>query len=122
MKRILLVDDDDAYREGVRRVLVSRGYDVVESRDGREALRRPDLAGVDLVITDIVMPEIEGLELITRLRGARPDVKILAVSGSPYALPGNYLEVARKMGAAATLTKPFGVEELVDAVRGLVGG
>lgn len=121
MKRILIVDDDDVFRAGVRRVLESRGYDVVESRDGREALRRTDLAGVDLVITDIVMPEIEGIELITRLREAHPATRILAVSGSPYAAPGNYLEVAKRLGASASLTKPFGLEQLVESVRGLIG-
>lgn len=120
MKRILIVDDDAAVRGAIRHVLQPKGYDLIEAEDGKKALLTPDLGMVDLVITDIVMPEFEGNELITRLRRSHPRMKILALSGSPYALPGKYLDVASILGANATMTKPFRGEELLTTVRSLL--
>lgn len=121
MKRIILVDDDDAVRVALRSVLEPRGYQVFEAENGAKALSLPELATASLVITDIVMPDFEGTELIMRLRRERPDLKILALSGSPHAIPSQYLDVARKLGASATLLKPIGSRDLLEAVHGLIG-
>jgi DNA-binding response OmpR family regulator len=115
---ILLVEDDDAIREIVRKALVSAGYDVEEAADGAVAVaayvRRPS----DLVITDLVMPEKDGLQAIIELRRLDPAVKIIAMSGGGRMLaPAQlYLESARLFGARRILAKPFNMAALLATV------
>ncbi|MGA3015850.1 MAG: PAS domain S-box protein [Bryobacteraceae bacterium] len=116
---ILVVDDDAAIRSLFHEILARAGYRVMEAADGAQALAAMSEGGVDLVITDLVMPEKEGIETILEIRKSHPQVKIAAVSG---AFGGNYLEVASKLGAEATLAKPVSEEALVDTVRRLLGG
>jgi len=73
------------------------------------------------VITDLIMPDKEGLETIMELRAAQPDMKIIAMSGGGRNRPGDYLKVARQMGAAQVLAKPFSSQELLDCVRTVIG-
>ena len=101
MARILLIDDDDTVRTMLRLTLVHFGHTVIEARDGKEGLELFQDANVDLLITDIVMPEKEGLEVLMELRKKHPPVKIIAISG------GDYLHMAKLMGAAKVLAKPF---------------
>jgi CheY-like chemotaxis protein len=100
-------------------MLEGRGYEVVQASDGGEVLRMKELSSADLLITDIVMPNVEGTELIMRLRSKRPELPILALSG--HATTGVYLDVASKLGAQKTLAKPFPSSALIEAVRELVG-
>jgi CheY-like chemotaxis protein len=81
MSRILLIDDDDQFRGMLRQALRPEGYEVVEARDGKEGLIRFRTAAIDLVITDILMPEQEGLQTIRELRAEFPAIKIIAISG-----------------------------------------
>jgi CheY-like chemotaxis protein len=115
---VLVVDDEAEIRRLLRRILESAGYDVTEAGNGRLAMKQ--LAGrpADLVITDIVMPECEGIELIGRLRKERPEVKVIAVSG---AFGGQFLHVAQAVGAHTVLQKPLRAEGVLAAVRQLLG-
>jgi CheY-like chemotaxis protein len=116
---ILVVDDDAAIRSLFHKILARAGYRVMEAADGAQALAAMSEGGVDLVITDLVMPEKEGIETIVEIRKSYPQVKIAAVSG---AFGGKYLEAASLLGADAALAKPVSEETLVDTVRRLLGG
>src|SRR5690349_15882016 len=120
MARILLIDDDDLLRTALRLTLAHFGHTVIEARDGKEGMRLFPTAAADLVITDIVMPEKEGLEVLMELRKQRPPVKIIAISGGGRVSPDDYLNTARQMGAARVLAKPFTNEELLATVDALL--
>ena len=122
MARILVIEDVDEVRWVIRRTLESEGYEVVEASDGVEGTRLFREKPADLIVTDIIMPDKEGIETIRELRSDFPDVKIVAISGGGKIGPFDYLELAKKFGASRTLAKPFGVEELVEAVRELLPG
>lgn len=123
MARILLVEDDDAVREILRKALVSEGHTVDEAPNGELALAAHRRQASDLVITDLVMPEKDGLEMIIELRRMDPAVKIIAMSGGGRTLgPGQlYLESARLFGAHRLLSKPFTAAALLKAVSDLLG-
>jgi CheY-like chemotaxis protein len=118
-RAILVVDDDAAVRSLFHAILARAGFRVMEAADGAQALAALREGGVDVVITDLVMPEKEGLETIGEIRRSYPHVKIAAVSG---AFGGRFLETASLLGADATLAKPVTEEALVDMVRRLLGG
>jgi DNA-binding NtrC family response regulator len=114
--RILVVDDDDAMRAIVEHPLRRQGHDVVGATNGAHALRLLGESSFDLVITDLVMPEVEGLELVRALRNRVPRPRIIAMSGAGHGGPVDYLVVARTLGATATLAKPFTQQALLDLV------
>jgi len=116
--RILVIDDDEDFRSMLRTALEQDGYAVEEARNGREGLQRYVIAPPDVVITDLLMPEREGLETIRALRQMNPQVKIIAISGGVGLL--NFLPLARKFGALRTLQKPFTLQQLHDVVREVV--
>jgi CheY-like chemotaxis protein len=120
-KRIIVADDEEAVRGVIRRQLEKHGYEVIEVDDGQEVLKLLEHTAADLLITDLVMPNVEGIELIGRLHHAHPELPIIALSGNPHALPGKYLHMAGKIGARRTLEKPFASADLLQAVRDLVG-
>jgi CheY-like chemotaxis protein len=111
---LLVIDDDPAVRGFLRQILSGAGYVVVEAGDGKSGMRKIETQGVELVITDLVMPEQEGLETLQRLRVQRPNLPVIAISG---AFGGSYLNTARRLGATATLAKPIDPETLLRAVR-----
>lgn len=117
MSKILLADDEDVFATMLQRSLTLFGHEVIRARDGREALRIYDPALVELVITDLIMPDMEGVELIIALRKLRPDVKVIAMSGGGRNHPQAYLQIAEKIGALRTLAKPFPITALVAAVE-----
>jgi len=112
--RVLIVDDESAVRNFFRRVLTEAGWGVVVAEDGAAALKIANSQRFDLLLTDLVMPNCEGIEVIRRIRKEQPELKIIAVSG---AFGGAFLEIARLLGASRTLAKPVTAEELVSAVR-----
>lgn len=114
--RVLVVEDDVLIREMMRDILVRAGYDVRTAAHGREGLASFEEWPDAIVITDLVMPEIEGLELIRRVRRANPDARIIAMSGGGRVGSGCYLRLASAMGAAHTIKKPFVRRELLEAV------
>ena len=120
MFRILVIDDDVQVRKMLRLTLAAEGFDVVEAQDGKVAMRlfRQDQA--DLVITDLIMPEKEGIETIIELKRDFPDIKIIAISGGGRIDPKDYLYLAEKLGAQVTLEKPFTRKEVLEAVYELI--
>lgn len=122
MALILIIDDDLKIREVLRQILEHAGYEVMEAPDGKEGIRLYRERQAELVITDIIMPKKEGLETITDLRIEFPEVKIIAISGGGLIGPETYLELAEVFGANRLLTKPFGHEELLEAVQDLLVG
>jgi CheY-like chemotaxis protein len=107
-------------QKGVKLGLEGAGYEVAEAPDGTQGIRLYRQQPCDLVITDIIMPEKEGLETIRELRRDFPDVKILAISGGGRIRPDEYLPLAKKFGAHRTLAKPFEQKELLEAVQELL--
>jgi DNA-binding response OmpR family regulator len=122
MARILLVDDDDPFRKMLRLTLVKLEHDVVEAGNGREALKLQRAGGADLLLTDLVMPDQEGLETIQRFRREFPAVRIIAMSGGGRINARDFLKIAGLMGAGHTLTKPFATTELTAAIDRLLAG
>ena len=120
MARILVIEDDDWVRGVVNAALLRDGHVVTEACNGKEGLARYRPETIDLVVTDLIMPEIEGLETIAELKRKFPTIKILAVSGGGRMAPESQLKVASKMGARGVLAKPFSVEALSAAVQQLL--
>ena len=120
MERIIVIDDDRNCRETVRRALVLDGHEVELAAEGEGGLRLCRAHPPDLVITDLFMPGMEGIETIRALRGEFPDVGIIAVSGSIRRGAGDLLTVALRLGAQATLDKPFDADVLLVAVRSVL--
>jgi two-component system response regulator PilR (NtrC family) len=119
MKRILVVDDDSGMRMILKRFLERDGYRVEEAVNGAEAMEHLRACAYDLVITDLVMPEKTGFELINELHALRPGAKVIAFSGGGVVGAEACLDIARRDGAARTFPKPFDMAELLDAVKEL---
>ena len=117
MMRILIVDDEEMVREGLALVLQHAGYEVAMAENGRVALEQFQRKPADLVITDILMPEREGLETIADLRAINPALKIVAISGGARFGKIDVLNVALNFGADATLRKPVSNKQLLRVVR-----
>jgi DNA-binding NtrC family response regulator len=115
MARILLVDDDGAFLNVQEEFLRREGHEVVTAGNGRQALKLVQDHDFDLVITDIIMPDQEGIETIITLRRTRPALRIIAMSGGGRLSSDDYLEMARRFGAR-TLAKPFTRQDLLEAV------
>lgn len=113
---MLVVDDEAQVRSFLVSVLEAEGYTVLEAADGREAQARCQEYAVDLVITDLVMPDQEGLETIHTLGRQSPDIPVIAISG---AFGGAYLQLAKKLGAQAVFRKPFQAEAILSEVHRL---
>jgi len=116
--KILLIEDDRIERKMIRRWLEGSGWRVFEASDGNEGLAQCRRHRPDLVITDIVMPDKEGIELIIDIRFNDPDIKLIAISGAGNR-PGEYLPIAKAVGAQRTFLKPIDRAELIDAVQAL---
>ncbi len=116
MTRILVIDDDVLIRKLVAKTLARAGYEVAVAADGHEAERIYRSEPADMIITDLFMPEKEGMEIIRELRHDFPEVKIIAISGAGSLGTVDYLEMARMIGAGRTLAKPFAPEDLLATV------
>jgi CheY-like chemotaxis protein len=121
MSRILVIEDDEMVRTSVAKILVLMGHTVVEARDGKEGLALFSESGADLVITDLVMPEKEGLEVMMEIKRTHPATRIIAISGGGRRGPGDLLRIAKHLGAAKVLSKPFSFEGFKAAVTEVLG-
>jgi CheY-like chemotaxis protein len=120
MAQVLLIDDDPKMRTTLRRILESAGHAVLEAGNGREGLSLFQSRAFDVVVTDIIMPEKEGIETIIELRRTARGSRILAISGGGHAGKVDFLAVAKKLGADLVLQKPIRAAELLRAVATLV--
>ena len=120
MAKILLIDDDELVRYSLTRVLQGPGHEVVQAPDGVEGLRLFRSAPPALVITDIVMPEQDGLGLISEIRKLDKRVPILVMSGGGDKLGTDFLVLAQLMGANAILAKPFDNAVLLGKIASLL--
>lgn len=118
MARILIIDDDMQFRTTMGKILEAAHYEVVLAEDGNEGIQKQYAEPMDLIITDLFMPEREGLETIQQLRKDFPEVPIIAISGGD--MSGTMLIIADKLGADKVLQKPFDAEILVKAVQEVV--
>jgi CheY-like chemotaxis protein len=116
MKRILVIDDDGEIRDMLAIMLEQEGYEAVRAENGAAGLRLYREKPFDLVITDIFMPEMEGLETIRELRQLDPGARIIAISGGSSRAAMDFLPLAEHLGASCTLHKPIPGQELLDAV------
>lgn len=120
MPVVLLIEDDNELREMLRTALVRKDYVVLEAANGKEALIHFKPGVTDLVITDLIMPEEDGLKVIMKIREMKPGIKVIAISGGGKAGPGNYLHLAKALGADATYSKPFSVNELIGKIADML--
>ena len=117
MERVLIIDDEELVRVTLRQILENAGYETSEASDGRQALADYKVSRPDLVITDIIMPDKEGIETIIELRAMDPDAKIIAISGGGRIGASDYLELAKRLGANKVIPKPLNSEKLLQAVE-----
>jgi len=116
MKNILVVDDNQMMRKLIRNLFHGEEYEIMEATNGMEGLDFVKQNPIDLIITDIVMPKMEGIELIMNIRRDFPKIKIIAISGGkPY-----YLYMAKKLGIDGIFTKPLNHHAFLQAVKKVI--
>lgn len=120
MPVIMIIEDDRDLSEMLRSALLRKEYTVLQADNGREALKNFKPGVTDLVITDLLMPEEDGLRVIMQMRELKAGIKVIAISGGGKAGPGSYLEMAITLGADAVFSKPFSVNELVMRIEELL--
>jgi DNA-binding response OmpR family regulator len=116
-RHVLVIDDDRIVRDALRQVLQKAGYGVTCAADGVAGLAAFRAHRPDLIITDIIMPEKEGIETIIEVRAEAPDLPILAISGGARVGNADFLQIARRLGATDILPKPFEPKELLAKVE-----
>lgn len=117
--KILIIDDDEFIRIAIKNILKKVGPTLYEAADGRAGIELYKREKPDVVITDILMPDKEGLETITELRLINPCVKIIAISGGGYTQNMGFLQLAQKLGANRALSKPIKPDELLNCIRAI---
>lgn len=120
MARILLLDDEEALLRLMADVLEREGHDVITSTDGRRSEEHDLIMTLDLVVTDLMMPNSDGLEVVRNVRATHPELKILAISGGGRAISQNFLPAAQAMGADDILNKPFRPSAFLEKVKSLL--
>ena len=121
MTRVLVIDDDKDLRRALCEVLSRAGYEAIEAADGRVGLACYREHPADVVITDIFMPEKEGIETILAIRHEFPEARIIAISGGGEGSRFSYLCYARQLGATRTLAKPFSPPQLLGVIEEMLG-
>ena len=117
MAKLLIIDDDAQFRAFMEEALTDSGYEVYTAENGVLGLECVNREQPDIVITDIVMPEKEGVEVILELKQAGDSVPVIAMSGGNLGNSNSYLHMAKKLGAAAVIAKPFQLEDLIAEIN-----
>lgn len=121
MKRILVIDDEEQIRNVLKKILERSGYKVSTANNGADGLHKFKRNPSELVITDLTMPEMDGMEAITRITKLAPGTKIIAISGGGERFPDYFLPMAGESGAHMTFKKPVSAKEIVRAVEEMIG-
>lgn len=116
-KKILIVDDDEAICKMLVRLLSRYGYETSVANNGNEGLKKCAVVNFDLIITDIIMPDMEGIEFIITLKRKYPEINVIAMSGGGYLAPQEYLDTAKDFGVIDTFTKPFNIKTLIAKIN-----
>lgn len=117
-QKILVVDDESAIIDLITLILTEEGYEVSTAQNGKEGLKQFESVGPDLIITDIIMPDMEGIEFIKALAKKKKNIPIIVMSGN--IIGTKFLKPARLFGAKAALTKPFTTQDLIEMVAKLL--
>lgn len=120
MSAVLIVEDEKELREMLRTSLLRRQYVVYEAANGKEAIMHFKPSVTDVVVTDLIMPDEDGLKVIIKLKELKPSLKIIAISGGGKAGPGSYLNLAKALGADAIFSKPFPINDLIAKIEELL--
>jgi DNA-binding response OmpR family regulator len=120
MPGVLIVEDDKELREMLKLSLLRRNFTVLEAENGKAAITHFKPLITDLVVTDLIMPEEDGLKVVIKLRELKPSIKIIAISGGGKVGPGSYLNLAKALGADAIYSKPFSINELIAKIEQLL--
>ncbi len=122
MAKILIVDDDPDVCFVLKKLLERKGHEAVTSLNGLEALKCLERSPFDVVITDLIMPEMDGIELITKMRITYPEQKVIAISGGGRINAAVYLQMAKLLKVKHTFQKPIKADELLNAIDDLLRG
>ena len=120
-KSILIIDDDSYVRNSLKQVLEFHGYKVYEARNGKEGIEAYRRINTDIVLTDIYMPDKDGLETLREIKKEFPDAKIIVMSGF-YQSNMDFFEVARSLGAIVCINKPFTADDIIEVVDSTLEG
>ncbi len=115
MARVLVIEDDELARESVTLMLEESGHEVSMADDGDVGLKMFAEEPYDLVVTDLIMPEVNGMDVLSQIKQEHPDTRVIVISGGGRLTPVSYLDVAEKLGADDVLTKPFTAFELTSS-------
>lgn len=118
--QILLIDDDEDFRETVEETLQELGYSVATASDGRQGLAWLKTSAADLVLCDLLMPQMDGLEVVDALAEQTPRPRLVLMSGGGSVGADTYLELGAQLGTDATLRKPFSRQQLSDVIAPLL--
>lgn len=119
--KILIIDDDELIRLTLKNTLKKIECTVLEAENGNTGIALFKLEKPDLVITDMLMPDKEGLETISEIRAVNPNAKIIAMSGGGSSKNMAFLQLAQKMGASRIMSKPIKPDDLLNAIKSLLG-
>jgi len=120
MPGVLIVEDDKELREMLKMMLLRKNFTVLEAENGKAAITHFKPTLTDVVVTDLIMPEEDGLKVVIKLRELKPSIKIIAISGGGKVGPGSYLNLAKALGADAIYSKPFSLNDLVAKIEQLL--
>jgi CheY-like chemotaxis protein len=120
MPGVLIVEDDKELREMLKLSLLRRNFTVLEAENGKTAITHFKPLITDIVVTDLIMPEEDGLKVVIKLRELKPSIKIIAISGGGKVGPGSYLNLAKALGADAIYSKPFSINDLITKIEQLL--
>jgi CheY-like chemotaxis protein len=120
MAKIVLIDDDPIIQKMLTQFLENKGHEVAQALNGKEGMRLIEKNRPDLVITDIIMPEMDGLEILLNIRKTRADLPVIAISGGMLNLPINFLHQAKLFGARYVFDKPVPLDVLYSAIEELL--
>jgi DNA-binding response OmpR family regulator len=119
MKKIVIVEDDQVIRESLKEFLEINGYEVMAIESSIDLLQKISSFKPDILITDIIMPDKDGIEIIIETKKYLPNIRLIAISGGGRIDSESYLNTAKYLGADATLKKPFSHKELLDCILNL---